>query len=47
MDNVKKIMNVMEQIEYGFLDNNGNNIFNNVKLESLRVSFPDACVVAN
>lgn len=35
MDNVKKIMNVMEQIEYGFLDNNGNNIFNNVKPECI------------
>ena len=26
MDNIKKIMDIMEQIEYGFLDNNGNNI---------------------
>ena len=35
MDNVKKIMNVMEQIEYGFLDNNGSNIFNHVKPECI------------
>lgn len=35
MDNVKKIMNVMEQIEYGFLDNNGNNICDNVELECM------------
>lgn len=33
MDNIKKIMEIMEQIEYGFLDNNGNNIFDNVDLE--------------
>ena len=33
MDNIKKIMNVMEQIEYGFLDNNGNNICTNESLE--------------
>lgn len=35
MDNVKKIMNIMEQIEYGFLDNNGNNICDNVELECM------------
>ena len=33
MDNIKKIMDIMEQIEYGFLDNNGNNICDNVDLE--------------
>ena len=33
MDNIQKIMNVMEEIEYGFLDNNGNNICDNVDLE--------------
>ena len=31
MDNIQKIMNVMEQIEYGFLDNNGNNICDNTE----------------
>ena len=30
MDNIQKIMNVMEQIEYGFLDDNGNNICDSV-----------------
>lgn len=33
MDNVQKIMDVMKQIEYGFLDSNGNNIFNNIEVE--------------
>ena len=33
MDNIQKIMDIMEQIEYGFLDNNGNNICDNVDLE--------------
>ncbi len=33
MDNIQKIINVMEQIEYGFLDNNGNNICDNVDFE--------------
>ena len=33
MDNIQKIMNVMEEIEYGFLDNNRNNICDNVDLE--------------
>lgn len=33
MDNIKKIMNVMEQVEYGFLDNNGKNICTNESLE--------------
>ena len=33
MDNIKKIMDILEQIEYGFLDNNGNNICDNVDLE--------------
>ena len=33
MDNIQKMMDIMEQIEYGFLDNNGNNICDNVDLE--------------
>lgn len=33
MDNIQKIMNVMEEIEYGFLDKNRNNICDNVDLE--------------
>ncbi len=33
MDSIKKIMDIMEQIEYGFLDNTGNNICNNADLE--------------
>lgn len=33
MDNIQKIMDIMEQIKYGFLDNNGNNICDNVDLE--------------
>ena len=33
MDNIQKIMDIMEQIEYGFLDNNGSNICDNVDLE--------------
>ena len=33
MDNIQKIMDIMEQIEYGFLDNNGNNICDNVDFE--------------
>ena len=33
MDNIQKIMDIMEQIEYGFLDNNGNNIFDDLEVE--------------
>lgn len=33
MYNIKRIMNLMNQIEYGFLDEDGNNIFDNEKLE--------------
>lgn len=33
MNNIQKIMDIMEQIEYGFLDNNGNNICDNVDFE--------------
>lgn len=33
MDSVKKIMDVIKQIEYGFLDNNGNNICDNLENE--------------
>lgn len=33
MDSVQKIMDVMKQIEYGFLDNNGNNIFDDLEVE--------------
>lgn len=33
MNNVQKIMGVMERIEYGFLDNNGKNIFDNLEVE--------------
>lgn len=36
MDNVQKIMDIMEQIEYGFLDDNENNICND---ENLKYSF--------
>ena len=32
---VEKIMNVMKKIEYGFLDNKGNNIFDNVNVENM------------
>lgn len=33
MDNIQNIMDIMEQIEYGFLDNNGNNIFDDLEVE--------------
>ena len=33
MKNIKKIMNEMEQIKYGFLDSKGNNIFDNADVE--------------
>ena len=33
MENIQNIMDIMEQIEYGFLDNNGNNIFDDLELE--------------
>ena len=33
MDNIQKIMDIMEQIEYGFLDNDGNNIFDDLEIE--------------
>ena len=33
MKNIQKIMNVMDKIEYGFLDDSGNNIFNNANAE--------------
>lgn len=33
MDSVKKIMDVIKQIEYGFLDNNGNNICDDLEDE--------------
>ena len=33
MDNIQKIMDIMEQIEYGFLDNDGNNIFDDLEVE--------------
>ena len=33
MDNIQNIMDTMEQIEYGFLDNNGNNICDDLEVE--------------
>ena len=33
MDNIQNIMDIMEQIEYGFLDNDGNNIFDDLEVE--------------
>lgn len=34
MNNIQKIMDIMNQIEYGFLDDNGNNICDNIDFES-------------
>ena len=33
MNNTKKIMDIMNKIKYGFLDSNGNNIFDDENVE--------------